>query len=97
MSARVSDFQEDVWCVGRPRLSKGSWVHDGTHRESVYRHPYTIVEISEYIGGTTPFTSMTFNSGGIQYSRRWEAQWGDLTLARLAREFVEDVFLGGQS
>lgn len=97
--AKVStrDFEDDSWLVGRPYLSTRSWQYDDTQRSSTYRHPLGIVEVDEYVGGTKPIVCMRFNADGCQYSRRWEAKWGDKTLARLARQFIEDIMNEGQN
>lgn len=92
--ASTRDFEEYGWRVGRPHLSAGPWEQFGSHRASIYRHPKGTVEIDEYRSG---FTSMGVTMNGRHYRRRWEAKWGDKTLARLARQFIEDIMNEGQN
>lgn len=38
-------------------------------------------------------TSIYFNHEGYQHTRRWPTRFGRKTLARLAREFMEEVYI----
>lgn len=90
----MSDFEASDYAISRGYFSLGTWdcwPSGGGQRASLYRHPRGIVEIYEYRGGCTPITSMKFIWTGRHYRRCWEHAWGDNTLARLAREFVEEV------
>ena len=40
---------------------------------------------------------LVFLHGGRTYHRNWKTLWGDLTIARLAREFAEDVTTRGET
>ena len=86
---RLKDFEDYEWSFGRPYLSLGQWTEHGS-RESHYHHPMGLVEVSEWPGRNF-ITAMRFIHGGFSHNRRWETSWGDKTLARLAREFIEDV------
>lgn len=86
MSTR--NFSEGSWSCGRPYLAKGLWEGErGSYRQSTYRHPAGLVEIYEQFG--RDMTNMRFRYRGRDYFRTWETTWGDKTLARLAREFIE--------
>ncbi len=87
---KTGDFEAYSWRVSRPYLQKGSWEHNDTHRTSLYRHPAGVVEVDEYLHGQ-PIVAMRLVHKGICHCRRWEAMWGDKTLARLAREFIEEI------
>lgn len=91
MTVRLNDFEENAWWVGRGYLAKGSWEHNGSHRHSIYRSPFGIAEVDEYPSGRTPITAIRFTWNGKQHTRRWETTWGDRTLARLAREMIEEI------
>lgn len=87
----MADYEQHEWQLGRTYLSTGRWEGQNcSYRDSKFRSPHGIVEIYENIG-RVHVTSMRFIHNGIEYSRRWPACWGDKTLARLARELVEDV------
>jgi hypothetical protein len=93
----MSDYESCTWNVGRSYLSMGSWEgQNASYRHGLYRHPLGLVEVYECLGrhGTT---SMRFIYGGTEFVRRWSTTWGDKTLARLARELVEDVVSGASS
>ena len=38
-------------------------------------------------------TSIYFNHEGYSYTRRWPTRFGKKTLARLAREFMEEIYI----
>jgi hypothetical protein len=84
------DFEDYDYMSGRPYLCIGTWEHNDTHRSSTYRHPLGVVEVDEYISGK-PILAFGFNWQGRTYRRRWEHSFGDKTIARLAREFVEEI------
>lgn len=91
MTVHIHDFKDQIWKLSRSYLSAGSWEGvNSTHRKSCYRSPHGIVEIYEY-RSCKPSVSMRFIHEGNEHMRRWETRWGDKTLARLAREFVEEV------
>jgi hypothetical protein len=84
----MRDFEDWGWKVSSSYLSMGRT--EGSQREGVYMHPECIFRVFE-IYGNRPITSMFFILDGHSYHRRWETIWGDKTLARLAREFIEEV------
>lgn len=87
----MHDFQDSSWNHSRGYLSTGSWLgQNGSYRESSYRSNHGVVEIYEQIG-RHEIVSMRFIHDGREHMRRWDTSWGDKTLARLAREFVETI------
>jgi hypothetical protein len=88
----MKDFESYDWSVyGRGYLSMGRWEgDDGTYRHGLYRHPAGLVEVYEQVGDR-PHVSMRFRWKGRDYSRDWKTSWGDKTIARLAREMIEDT------
>jgi hypothetical protein len=88
---RMTEFEECSWATGRPYLSVGCWQGtNGRYREHTYRHPAGVVEIYEQTG-PRPLTSMRFRHAGRDHSRTWRTTWGNKTIARLARKFIEDM------
>lgn len=88
---RMEDFEQHEWNVGRNYLSVGSWEGSNRlYRESTYRHEHGLVEVYESLGRFS-LTSLRFRYRGRDHIRNWPTTWGDKTLARLAREFVESV------
>lgn len=86
----MHDFEEDRYKVSRSYLSMnergaGGW------REGHFQHPEGLVRVFEARIPRFAMTSMFFIRQGHSHQRRWNTVWGDKTLARLAREFVEDV------
>jgi len=87
----MQDYEDYSFGQSQGYFSAGSWQgKNGTYRESAYCSPHGIVEIYEQIGDH-PLVSMRFIHQGRSWMRRWDTSWGDKTLARLAREFVESV------
>lgn len=86
---KTEQFEDYGYKAGRPYLAKGEWQYGGTNRSSTYRHPLGLVEVDEYTHN--PITALGFYWQGHVYRRRWEHSFGDKTLARLAREFVEEI------
>jgi hypothetical protein len=84
----MDDFEESEWACGRPYLSVGRWQYDGGYRNHVYRHPLGLVEIYEQVGNN-PILTMRFQREGRAYGRTWRRVFGQKTIARLAREFIE--------
>lgn len=89
---RMAEFEDRVWSAGRGYLSKGGW-QGGEHkfRESAYRNSVVLVEIYEWLDRERrQKTHMRFAWQGQEFARWWEHGFGDRTLSRLAREFVEE-------
>lgn len=87
----MKDFDEGSWAAGRPYLVGNHWQGENrSYRQPLYRHAEGVVEIYEQTG-SNPLTNMRFRYGGRDYYRTWRTTWGDKTLARLAREFIESV------
>ena len=84
----MGDFEQVDWAAGRSYLVMGCW--QGSYREGTYRHPVGLVEVYEQVG-STPMTSLRFRHRGRDWVRRWSRTWGDKTIARLSREFIEDI------
>lgn len=89
MSVMMHDFVESAYKVSRSYLSikrdVGGW------REGIFHHRLAVVRVFEARTPRLQQMSMTFNHEGRSYHRRWDGVFGDKTIARLAREFVEDV------
>lgn len=86
----MQDYEENVFTVSRSYLSMhnreaGGW------REGVFNHPQGLVRVFEANTPRHRATSMFFVHNGFSHHRKWETTWGDRTIARLAREFVEEV------
>lgn len=60
-------------------------------RRGQYHHPEGIVEVFESLSVRGERTSLYLTRNGLSISRTWQAAWGDKTIARLAREFMEDI------
>lgn len=91
MTIRMTDFEQAEWACGRPYLSAGLWQGERhKYRMPTYRHDLGVVEIYEQTG-PYPMTNMRFRRAGRDHCRTWRTTWGDRTLSRLAREFLEDV------
>lgn len=87
---KTTDFTEGNWALSRSYLSTGPWEEgNGSYRQSVFRHPRGLVEIYEQNG--REMTNMRLRHGAREYWRHWDKLWGEKTVARLAREFIEDV------
>lgn len=87
----MTDFEEYDWAAGPPYLSVGAWQGENRdYREHTYRHPRGVVEVYQQIG-VYPLVNMRFRHKGRDHVRTWRAHWGDKTIARLARELVEDI------
>lgn len=55
-----------------------------------FMHPNGIVSVYR----DTKFTRFDFMFGDRMHTRQWERAWGDRTIPRLAREFVNDIYQG---
>lgn len=88
---RTNDFEQTDYAIGRTYLA--SMCREGQGRTGLFVSMHGYVRIFES-DGRRKSTFMVFIHGGRTWSRNWKAIWGDLTLARLAREFVEEV-VGG--
>lgn len=86
----MHDFTTTSYKVTRSYLSMKN-PEDGGWREGVFHHGLTLVRIFEARTSRSQDMSMTLNHEGRIYHRRWKGVFGDKTIARLAREFVEDV------
>lgn len=89
MTVRLSDYEEYSYTLGRSYLSMGH-NKDGW-REGIFNHPEGLVRVFESYSPRHQVTSMFYIRDGRSHHRRWPTVWGDKTLARLARELVEDV------
>jgi hypothetical protein len=85
----MRDFEVQECTLSRTWLSTGSW-HEDTRR-SLFRSFHGLVDVFESRHERWPVTVLEFLHDGISYSRRWKRLFGDKTIARLAREFVEEV------
>lgn len=83
---KLGDYEQQNWAVGRPHLSLNSETGEG-----VYRHPAGLVEITLVSHGPMRITHLKVHHQGRSISRRWETIWPERTIARLCREFIEDV------
>lgn len=91
MTVRMGDFDQHDWSTGRSYLSMGCWQGDNkSYRQGVYRSPVGLVEVYEQVGDRG-HTSLRLMHAGRDYCRSWKTVWGDKTIARLAREFVEEI------
>lgn len=86
----TQDFEENVYTVSRSYLSMSN-PEVGGWREGHFHHPEGLVRVFEAKSPRLNVTSMFFIHQGFSHQRRWETIWGQKTLARLAREFVEEV------
>lgn len=84
----MADFKQVDYALGRPFLA--AMYTDGQGRNGLYASPQGYVRIFESRGRHSS-TFMLLIHDGRTFSRNWNTTWGDRTLARLAREFVEDV------
>lgn len=91
----MQDFEEYDYKLSRSYLSMGkrddSDSGNAWWREGIFNHPECIGRVYESSTPRFQVTSIFFVLGGRSYHRRWETVWGDKTLARLAREFIEDI------
>lgn len=89
---RMADYEEREWSAGRPYLLVGRWEGEShKSRESTFRNPLAAVQIYEWLDRENrPRTHMRFQRDGREWGRFWDHGFGDRTLARLAREFVEE-------
>jgi hypothetical protein len=90
MSISTADFSASSWSVGRGylRLHRHGDLSSGYYWMGEYIHPRGVVTVYRQDN----FTRMDLLVGGRLCSRSWARRWGDKTISRLAREFVEDVF-----
>jgi hypothetical protein len=89
----MQDYEENVYVLSRSYLSMKSR-EEGGWREGHFNHPEGLVRVFESATPRQRVTAMFFVHQGYSHSRRWETIWGDKTLARLARELVEEVVYG---
>lgn len=88
---RLTDFEQWDWGCGRSYLSMGNWQGEkGSYRHGIFRHELGLVEIYEQLG-PHGYTSLRFHFAGRDYCRQWKTVWGDKTIARLAREMIEEI------
>lgn len=85
---RLSDFEQADYALARPHLA--AMYRDGEGRTGIFASMHGYVRIYESVGRHRS-TFMIFIHEGRTFSRDWKAVWGDKTLARLAREFVDEV------
>lgn len=86
---RTSDFHQQEWLLGRSWLSMTPW--DGESRRGHFRSLHGIVQVFLSRNPRWTVTTIEFIHDGVSYSRRWKTLFGDKTIARLARELVEEV------
>lgn len=84
----MSDYEQAEWTANRSYLCMGA--RRGCYREGVFRHPAGLVEVYEHTG-SNPVLSLRFRCRGRDYIRRWATNWTDKTIARLAREMIEEL------
>jgi hypothetical protein len=85
----MHEFEDTSYKVGRSYLC--SMKGEGGWREGIFNHPLGLVRVFESMTPQHQATSMYFHHLGRSHHRRWAKVWGEKTLARLAREFVEHV------
>lgn len=89
MRISTRDFTEERFALSRGYLS----MQQGKNgfRRGQYHHPEGIVQVyeSDTFRGTR--TSLYMTRNGLAVSRNWQTLWGDRTISRLAREFIEDI------
>jgi len=61
--------------------------NDYGYTTGAYVHPLGIVRVVRF----STVTSLYLVRAKREYQRRWERYWGDKTISRLAREFLEDM------
>ncbi|MGK2286908.1 hypothetical protein [Pedomonas sp. V897] len=83
---KLGDYEQSDWAVGRTYLS-----YDADRGKGVYRHPLGLVQVDTIAASPIRATCLRLIHEGREYSRRWEAIWGERTIARLCREFIEEV------
>ena len=88
---RLGDYEQSDWAVGRAYLS-----YDADRGEGVYRHPLGLVQVDTIAASPIRATYLRLIHEGREYSRRWGVVWGERTIARLCREFIEDVIVQPQ-
>lgn len=90
MKVRTRNFERHEWPVGRsyltPMRPDGAYSANG-----VFIHPKGFARVFTFKGEKTQESHVIFIHEGRRYSRRWRQAWGDRTLARLAREMIEEV------
>lgn len=85
----TKDFTEERYAMSRGYLS----MQNGKEgfRRGQYHHPQGIVQVYETITFRGERTSLYLTRNGLAISREWQTAWGDRTISRLAREFIEEV------
>lgn len=86
---KLTDFEQQEWALGRTWLSMDIW--QGDTRRGSFRSAHGFVDVFTSRNPRWRVTAIEYLHEGVSYSRRWKALFGDRTIARLARELVEDV------
>lgn len=86
---RLTDFEQQKWALSRSYLSMDAW--RGESRDGHFFSPHGFVRVWMSRNPRWIRTALTFIHDGRTYDRRWKTLFGDRTIARLARELVEEV------
>lgn len=87
---RTCEHVEHDYALGRTYLSMGAR-QEGRGRRGTFWSGHGLVDVFTSDDPRWTVTHLVFVRDGRIHSRRWNAAWGDKTIARLARELVEDV------
>lgn len=97
---KMQEYEDQIWKHYQRGLHRvevetptPGWPHWLT---ATYGGPYGDVSVTTFrMLGKEPRdgTSMDLSMDGYRYDRRWEHCFGTLTLARLAREFQEEIYI----
>lgn len=86
---RMADYEERRWKIGSSYLAMRQ---DGENsRVGTFQHPEGVARVFVFSGQRAQSTFILFNHHGQQLSRSWPTCWRDRTIARLARELIEDA------
>lgn len=83
------DFYDYSYAERRGFLRMHSHGDDriGYYQMGEFMHPDGIVTV--YC--QEDFTRLDFMHGDRMFNRQWERRWGDRTIPKLARQFVQDI------
>lgn len=83
---KLSNYEQADWAATRTFL-----LYDPVIGRGIYHHPAGFARVYTVAGEVLRLTCIRFIHNGRVYSRRWETVWGERTIARLCREFIEEV------
>jgi hypothetical protein len=89
---RMADHDGDDYAV-QPYLTMRKGENGYPYRTGVFwsRHGFVDIYSQPPLRKQSGITSMRFIHDGRIYSRRWQTEWPDRTIARLAREFADEI------